>query len=371
VGQYLVQESATADFSVGGVSKGRERLGNAVIWIATLIALLPLLLQISHELGWTDRGLSNWRPVAYAFVLWAIALCVGLILSRGPKGEQDVFLLPAALLTLAFVIFPTIYAVFIAFSDWNLSAVDGRSFNGVDNFRKLFHDSGYWNAMRNMVYYVAAVLVQYVIAFGLAALLNQNIRGRKFFRVVFLLPFMLSPVAVSFIIGKTIMNSQYGPYLLLLDKLHIDRFPLYESAWSARLMIMIMDAWYSIPFMMVLLLAGLQAIPHEVIESARVDGSSSWQTFRDMTFPLMLPVSLTAIILRVIFELKLLDVVKVVTGGGPGNYTDTVTLFIYREGIERTNVGYATALSTFYLVVIILMLTAVLWLANKWMAKLT
>jgi multiple sugar transport system permease protein len=136
-------------------------------------------------------------------------------------------------------------------------------------------------------------------------------------------------------------------------------------------MIMIMDAWYSIPFMMVLLLAGLQAIPHEVIESARVDGSSSWQTFRDMTFPLMLPVSVTAIILRVIFELKLLDVVKVVTGGGPGNVTDTVTLFIYREGIERTNVGYATALSTFYLVVIILMLTAVLWLANKWMAKLT
>jgi multiple sugar transport system permease protein len=123
--------------------------------------------------------------------------------------------------------------------------------------------------------------------------------------------------------------------------------------------------------MMVLLLAGLQAIPHEVIESARVDGSSSWQTFRDMTFPLMLPISLTAIILRVIFELKLLDVVKVVTGGGPGNYTDTVTLFIYREGIERTNVGYATALSTFYLIVIILMLTAVLWLANKWMAKLT
>lgn len=368
--QNQMTESATADFSVGGVSKERKRLGNAVIWLATLIALMPLVLQMAHELGLTDRGLSNWRPVAYAFVLWSIALCVGLILSRGPKGEQDVFLLPAALLTLAFVIFPTIYAVFIAFSDWNLSAVNGRSFNGLDNFRKLLHDGGYWNAMRNMVYYVAAVLVQYVIAFGLAALLNQDIRGRKFFRVVFLLPFMLSPVAVSFMLGKSIMNSQYGPYLLLLDKLGIDRFPLFESAWSARLMIMIMDAWYSIPFMMVLLLAGLQAMPHEVMESARVDGASSWQTFRDMIFPLMLPVSITAIILRVIFELKLLDVVKVVTGGGPGNYTDTVTLFIYREGIERTNVGYATALSTFYLIVIIVVLTAVLWLANKWMQKL-
>lgn len=364
-------EMATADYAVGGVSKDRQRLGKAVIWLATVIALIPLVLQIANEAGWTERGLSNWRPVAYAFVLWAVALCVGLILSKGPRGEQDVFLLPAALLTLAFVIFPTIYAVFIAFSDWNLSAVNGRTFNGLDNFRKLFRDSGYWNAMRNMVYYVAAVLVQYVIAFGLAALLNQNIRGRKFFRVVFLLPFMLSPVAVSFMIGKTILNSQYGPYLLLLDWLGIDRFPLYENAWSARGAIMLMDAWYSIPFMMVLLLAGLQAIPHEVMESSRVDGASTWQTFRDMTFPLMLPVSLTAVILRVIFELKLLDVVKVVTGGGPGNYTDTVTLFIYREGIERTNVGYATALSTFYLVIIILALTAVLWLANKWIQKLT
>lgn len=293
-------EMATADYAVGGVSKDRQRLGKAVIWLATVIALIPLVLQIANEAGWTERGLSNWRPVAYAFVLWAVALCVGLILSKGPRGEQDVFLLPAALLTLAFVIFPTIYAVFIAFSDWNLSAVNGRTFNGLDNFRKLFRDSGYWNAMRNMVYYVAAVLVQYVIAFGLAALLNQNIRGRKFFRVVFLLPFMLSPVAVSFMIGKTILNSQYGPYLLLLDWLGIDRFPLYENAWSARGAIMLMDAWYSIPFMMVLLLAGLQAIPHEVMESSRVDGASTWQTFRDMTFPLMLPVSLTAVILRVI-----------------------------------------------------------------------
>jgi len=358
-----------ADYSVGGVSKERERLGKLVIWIATFLALVPLALQIAHEVSWTDRGLSNWRPVAYAFVLWSIMLCVGLVLSRGQKGEQAVFLLPAALLTIAFVIFPTIYAFFTAFSDWNLSAVNGRSFNGLGNFRKLFHDSGYWNAMRNMAYYVAAVLAQYVIAFGLALLLNQDIRGRKFFRVVFLLPFMLSPVAVSFMIGKTIMNSQYGPYLLLLDTLGIDRFPLFESAWSARLMIMIMDAWYSIPFMLVLLLAGLQAMPREVIEAARVDGSSSWQTFRDMTFPLMLPVSVTAVILRVIFELKLLDVVKVVTGGGPGNYTDTVTLFIYREGIERTNVGYATALSTFYLFAIILLLTLLLWLVNKWMAK--
>jgi multiple sugar transport system permease protein len=364
-------ESGRVEFISSGISKERQRLGRAVIWLSTLVALGPLFFQLLYEAGVTENGLENWRPIAYAFVLWSVALCVGLVLSRGPRGEQDVFLLPAALLTLAFVIFPTIYAVFIAFSDWNLSSVNARSFNGVDNFRKLIRDGDFWNAMRNMAYYVTAVLIQYVIAFILAALLNQEIRGRKFFRVVFLLPFMLSPVAVSFMIGKTILNSQYGPYLPLLDWLGIERVSLYENAWSARGMIMLMDAWYSIPFMMVLLLAGLQAMPHEVLESSRVDGASAWRTFRDMIFPLMLPVSLTAIILRVIFELKLLDVVKVVTGGGPGNVTDTVTLYIYREGIERTNVGYATALSTFYLAVIIVAITIVLWLANKWIQKVT
>jgi multiple sugar transport system permease protein len=134
---------------------------------------------------------------------------------------------------------------------------------------------------------------------------------------------------------------------------------------------MIMDAWYSIPFMMVLLLAGLQGIPGEVLESAKIDGASSWQAFRHMIFPLMLPISLTAIILRVIFELKLIDVVRVVTGGGPGGATDTVSLFIYREGIQKTNVGYASAMSEFYLLIIIVSITIVLWLANKWVRKVT
>jgi multiple sugar transport system permease protein len=368
--QETAIERTFADYATGGISQQRQAIGRLIIIVASILALAPLLYQVASSVGLIEDGFDNWQPIALAIILWAVALCVGLVLARGQRGEQAVFLLPAVLITLAFVIFPTIYAVFIAFNDWNLSAVSGRRFNGVDNFRRLLHDSGYWNAMRNMAVYVAAVLAQYVIAFVLASLLNQNIRGRKFFRVVFLLPFMLSPVAVSFMIGKTIMNSQYGPMVPVLEWLGFQNVSFYEDPWLARLMIMIVDAWYSIPFMMVLLLAGLQAIPHEVLESSKVDGGSAWQTFRDMVFPLMLPVSLTAIILRTIFEFKLLDVVRVVTGGGPGNVTDTVSLFIYREGIERTNVGYATALSTFYLVLIIISITVVLWLANKWIQRL-
>jgi multiple sugar transport system permease protein len=361
----------TTDVPLRVAPGSRQLAGRAIIGIASTVLFTLVVVQLLKSLGDTDVGFANWRPVALAFVAWGACLCAGLVMTRGQRGEEAVFLLPAVLVTLAFVIFPTIYALFISFNAWNLSAATGRHFTGLDNFRQIFHDLGYLNALRNMAFYVAAVLVQYVIAYTLALLLNQQIRGRKFFRVVFLVPFMLSPVAVSFMIGKTIFNSQYGPILPILNGIGIHNVSFFEDPWPARLNIMIMDAWYSIPFMMVLLLAGLQGIPGEVLESAKIDGASSWQTLRDMIFPLMLPISLTAVILRVIFELKLIDVVRVVTGGGPGGATDTVSLFIYREGIEKTNVGYATALSQFYLLIIIISITIVLWLANKWVQKIT
>ena len=121
-----------------------------------------------------------------------------------------------------------------------------------------------------------------------------------------------------------------------------------------------MDAWVWIPFMMILLLAGLQALPLEVKEAAKVDGANRWQTFWEITFPLMLPVSVTAIVLRIIFELKLADIVINVTAGGPGGATDTVSSFVYREYRDRSNVGYGTMLAEVYLVIIIIFITLLL-----------
>ena len=203
------------------------------------------------------------------------------------------------------------------------------------------------------------MLVQYAIAFGLALLLNAEIRARKFFRVAFLLPFMLSPVAVSWMIGKSIMEYRFGPLSTLARHLGWESPAFFASPWIARFSIMAMDAWVSIPFMMILLLAGLQALPKEVLEAAKVDGASGWQAFWQITFPLMLPVSVTALLLRIIFKLKLADIVINVTAGGPGGATDTVSSFIYRDYRDRSNVGYGTA-GEFYLVLIIIFLTVLL-----------
>jgi multiple sugar transport system permease protein len=143
----------------------------------------------------------------------------------------------------------------------------------------------------------------------------------------------------------------------------------FASPWGARVSVMALDAWVSIPFMMVLLLAGLQALPREVMEAARIDGASAGQTFCHVVFPLMLPVSLTAVILRTIFVLKLADIVITTTAGGPGGATDTVSSFIYREYRDRSNVGYGTMLAEFYFVLIIVFVTVLLALASRWMRR--
>jgi len=182
---------------------------------------------------------------------------------------------------------------------------------------------------------------------------------------------MLSPVAISWMIGKSIMEFRFGPASTLARHLGWESPAFFASPWPARLSIMAMDAWVWIPFVMLLMLAGLQALPKEVLEAAKVDGASGWQSFWQITFPLMLPVSITAVILRIIFELKLADIVINVTSGGPGGATDTVSSFIYREYRDRSNVGYGTMLAEFYLVLIIVFVTLLLSLANRWMRRVT
>ena len=353
------------------IRDGRQNLGRAIIVLASLGLADVLLIQVLYATAAISFGFENWRPALYAFLLWGAALGVGQVLIRGERGHRALFLLPAILFTVAMVIFPTFFGLYIAFTDWNLSSFTGRQFSGLDNVRALLHDSYFWNALGNMVYYVLAVLVQYAIAFGLALLLNADIRARKFFRVAFLMPFMLSPVAVSWMVGKSIMEYRFGPAATLARHLGWDSPAFFTTPWVARLSIMAMDAWVSIPFIMILLLAGLQALPKELSEAAKVDGATPWQSFWEVTFPLMLPVSVTAVILRIIFELKLADIVINVTAGGPGGATDTVSSFIFREYRDRSNVGYGTMLAEFYLVIIIIFVTLLLNWASRWVRRYT
>ncbi len=346
-------------------------IGRTMFWLATLAFALVAGAQVANAVGAVAIGFANWRPTLYAFAVWGVALGVSQVLVLGEVGQQRLFVLPALLFTGAMVIFPTFFGLYIAFTDWNLNAQSGHHFNGLDNLSTLIGDSYFWNALGNMAFYVCTVLAQYVIAFGLALLLNAEIRARKFFRVAFLLPFMLSPVAVSWMIGKSIMENRFGPLATFARFLGWENPAFFTSPWVARTSIAVMDSWVWIPFIVILLLAGLQALPTEVKEAAKVDGANHWQTFWEITFPLMLPVSLTAVVLRIIFELKLADIVINVTAGGPGGATDTISSFVYREYRDRSNVGYATMIAEVYLVIIIVFISLLLKLVSGRMRRMT
>jgi multiple sugar transport system permease protein len=349
------------------ISAYRRRIGRILIRGSFLVLVTVFAAQTLQTLGFWALGFKNWQPTLVAYVTWAVCLCVGQLLIRGEQGKRILFVLPSALFVVSLTIIPLLLGVVIAFTDWNLASFEGPRFAGLGNIERMLRDPFYWNALGNMVWYCLAVLVEYVIAFGLALLLSAQIRARRFFRVAFLLPLMLSPVAVSWMIGKSMLESTFGPVANLARMLGWADPAFFASPELAKLTMMIIDAWIFIPFMMIMLLAGLQALPHEVIEAARVDGASAWQSFRKVIFPLMLPVSLTAIVVRIIFKLKLADIVITITAGGPGGATDTVTSFIFREYRDRSNVGYGTLLALFYLVIIVIGLTLLIRGLSRWM----
>ncbi len=349
------------------IGPGRAQAGRVVIWGSVAVLALVAVLQCLQLYGGRNFGFTSWRPTLYAYVLFAVCLCWGQVLTKGEHGKRILFVLPAALFVISLVVFPLLFGLIIAFSDWNLSSPDGRQFNGLDNVRQMWADPFYWNALTNMIWYVLAILPEYVVAFGLALMLNAEIRARKFFRVAFLMPLMLSPVAVSWMIGKSMLEPRFGPLASLARLLGWQNPSFFESSWMAKTMIMLMDAWTFIPFMMIMLLAGLQAIPKELTEAARVDGARGWRAFWEVTFPLMLPVSITAVLIRLIFKLKLADIIINVTSGGPGGATDSVTSFIFREYRDRSNVGYGTLLAMFYLLIIIVVMTVLMKLADRFM----
>lgn len=349
------------------ITPRRRALGKGLIWGASLVLALTFLVLGLSEAGVLDYEVTNWRPALYAFVLWSVCFCIAQVTLHGEQGKRALFILPSVLFVVAMVVFPLLLSLGIAFSDWNLASLSGRRFNGLDNVRQMWADPFYWNALKNMLWYTLAILVEYAIAFGLALMLASEIRARKFFRVAFLLPLMLSPVAVSWMVGKSMLEIRFGPIARFVRWLGWDRPTFFADPETARFMIMAMDAWTFIPFMMIMILAGLQAIPKDVQEAARVDGAGGWRGFWEVTFPLMLPVSLTAILIRIIFKLKLADIIINVTSGGPGGATDSVTSFIFREYRDRSNVGYGTLLAVFYLVLIVVSITIFMKLVDRWM----
>jgi multiple sugar transport system permease protein len=206
-----------------------------------------------------------------------------------------------------------------------------------------------------LVYVYVGILLQYVIGLGLALLTAQPLPGRRFFRVVFLLPMMITPVGVAYMF-RMLADTGRGPFAPLWQAVGLGDFSWVNEPWGARAAVLIGDIWQWTPFMFIVLLAAVEGQAHEPIEAALVDGASRWQIFRYITLPQILPVSTALILIRMIEAYKIVDLPNVLTNGGPGTATESLTLHAFIAW-RTLDIGSSAAIA--YLLLILVTIVSV------------
>lgn len=275
---------------------------------------------------------------------------------RFPEGL--LFVLPAIIFIMVLTIFPLLWSLSLAFCSWHLARGGIESypeFIGLGNFiEALTVDRRFWNSMAFTGFYtVTAVSIEFFLGFGLALLLSfSNFRGRRFFRVVYLIPMACPPVGVA-LMWRLLMHEDVGILNRILTTIGLEKVRWLTDPWTARWALVMVDVWQWTPFMFLAFLAALQALPVEPYEAALIDGASKWQILRHITIPLLKPLMATLVILRTVDCLKLFDYVYGITGGGPGLSTESASYYIYQVGLTYFDFGYASALSYILLILMI------------------
>ncbi len=264
------------------------------------------------------------------------------------------FLWPAVLIVLVMAIFPLIYSLANSFMSLRLIPPRPARFVGLENYADLMVDDRFWQVVSTTSFIAfTSVTLQFVIGFAIALSLVKRVPGADFFRVSFLLPMLVAPVAVA-LVARQILNPTMGPLNQLTSFFGFSNLPfLTETKWALGSLIVV-EIWQWTPLVILLLLAGLQSLPEDVYEAAELENASGWQQFWGITFPLMLPMSAAVYFIRVVESFKIIDTVFVMTGGGPGISTETLTLYAYQEGFKKFNLGYTSALSFMFLAVVLI-----------------
>ncbi|MGQ7845837.1 carbohydrate ABC transporter permease [Granulosicoccus sp. 3-233] len=264
------------------------------------------------------------------------------------------FLWPAVLIVLVMAIFPLIYSLANSFMSLRLIPPRPARFVGLENYADLMVDDRFWQVVSTTSFIAfTSVTLQFVIGFAIALSLVKRVPGADFFRVSFLLPMLVAPVAVA-LVARQILNPTMGPLNQLTSFFGFSNLPfLTETKWALGSLIVV-EIWQWTPLVILLLLAGLQSLPEDVYEAAELENASAWQQFWGITFPLMLPMSAAVYFIRIVESFKIIDTVFVMTGGGPGVSTETLTLYAYQEGFKKFNLGYTSALSFMFLAVVLI-----------------
>jgi multiple sugar transport system permease protein len=284
-----------------------------------------------------------------------------------------IMLLPALIAVVALLIFPFLFTLVVSFTDWHLFNRGAPiNFVGFKMWASVLSSQYIHTTTLNTLRFVAlAVPIEFAVGLIVALALNEATRFRSFFRVFFLMPVMISPIAVVFIIGRLMLHEDIGAINTLLVNLGFDRVMWLSDPATARMTIVLVDVWQSTSFMILMFLAGLQSLPQEPYEAAIVDGSSAWQRFRYITLPLLGPVALTATLIRGLDAFKVVDIIYALTGGGPGQATESVTLTVYRTGVKGGDIAFGSAGAYLLLIIMAIFAFALILVMRGWVRQAT
>ena len=256
------------------------------------------------------------------------------------------FLAPTAAVLLLVVAYPFLYNVGMSFTNWNMFHFRDPQFNGLTNYARLFGESDFWRIFGKTFLWTGVNLVFHVtLGVGAALLLNRKLPGRAVYRALLILPWAM-PQYISALTWRGMFNLEYGAVNLWLGRLGLGAVPWLGQEWTAFAAAVITNIWLGFPFIMVVALGGLQSIPEELYEAARIDGAGPWRRFTNVTLPMLRPVLAPAVVLGTIWTFNNLNVMWLVTKQGePADTSHILVTYVYKAAFTYYRYGYAAAFS--------------------------
>jgi len=271
--------------------------------------------------------------------------------------EPAFYIAPSFAVMAVILIYPLGYSLWLSFHRWTLRTFkQGIPFIGLENYRQLFTSPEFWSSLRiTFTFVLLAITFEFVLGMALALLLNHDLKAKGLIRSFILLPMMCTNVVIG-LTWRLLFNYEFGIINYYLTQLGFGPVEWLSSPKIALWSVILVDVWNTTSFVALMLLAGLQSLPEEPFEAARIDGANSLQTFIYLTLPLLRQTILVALLWRLIDTFRIFDVVYLLTAGGPARATETVSIYIYRYGFQAFNLGFASAAS--YIMIVIMLLIA-------------
>lgn len=282
---------------------------------------------------------------------------------RRLAGTAFGFLFPSLLHLVVFTLTPMVFAAYLSFHRWDIVAAD-QPFVGLDNFREMFADDRFWASLKNTAVYSLNVPLGMALSLLIALVMHRRLKGLGFLRTLYFLPSVTSLVAIA-LVWIWIYHPAFGAANALLVSMGMPPLQWLNSPQTSMLSLILFGVWLNLGYQMVIFLAGLQGIPHELYEASRIDGASAAQRFRHVTLPLLKPTTFFILVTSLISSFQVFASIYIMTAGGPVGSTDVIVYHIYQSAWEQLRMGYASALSW----ALFILLLAATWIQFKFLGR--